>query len=194
MPPNIMNYFIAEKQSKCKKRWPDTVILTARNRQCLPRYQVIWNITTSKYKMYQEMNTIFISLKLAPHTTSMRWASFISQYQNQYLNYPRAPSKLRVIEKIHSVWYEMYQARYWLQQFDILSSSHDTTCTLARIVWILMYSRAIWLCKLIFLLFWLAYSPKYPKTWGHNFPTPAPFSRGHILDDDVIQHNPNTKT
>ena len=55
-------------------------------------------------------------------------------------------------------------------------------------------SRAIWLCKLIFLLFWLAYSPKYPKTWGHNFPTPTPFSRGHILDDDVIQHNPNAKT
>ena len=55
-------------------------------------------------------------------------------------------------------------------------------------------SRAIWLCKLIFLLFWLPYSPKYPKTWGHNFPTPAPFSRGHILDDDVIQHNPNAKT
>ena len=37
-----------------------------------------------------------------------------------------------------------------------------------------MYSRAIWLCKLIFLLFWLPYSPKYPKTWGHNFPTPHP--------------------
>ena len=66
-------------------------------------------------------------------------------------------------------------------QFSTTLLSHDATnIGINLIVRYAMYSRRIWLLKLIFLLLWIQYGSDFQKMKGFKFSRPSPFLGHHF--------------